>query len=109
MPGKIRLETTEHEGYRLLSVAGEVDMQSSPRLRDELKLQLKGTGILKLDLRNVSYLDSSGIAVLIQGMKWAQRERIDYRLVDPSEQVRSVIELAQLQDFFSIESSGESG
>jgi anti-anti-sigma factor len=56
----------------------------------------------------ISGVDSSGIAILIQGLKLAQKEEVDYRLLDPSTQVRAVIELAQLQQLFTVETSGGS-
>jgi anti-anti-sigma factor len=77
-------------------------MDSSPDLRDELKRAMKGITALKLDLRGVGYIDSSGIAVLITGYRLAQKFKIAFSLVEPSPQVRAVIELSQLQAFFPI-------
>ena len=62
---------------------------------------------LKVNLQEVAYLDSSGISVLIQGLKLAQERSLDYVLLDPSPKVAAVIELSQLQDFFQIESSSD--
>jgi anti-sigma B factor antagonist len=106
MPTKFELGNPEPDGSRILKVSGEVDMESSPGLKDQILKALKTTRLLRIDLRDVSYLDSSGIAVLIGGRKEAQRAKIDYRLLDPSQQVKSVIELAMLHQFFVIESSG---
>jgi len=106
---ELELHVEDHPGYRILEVAGEVDMSSSISLRDELRKSLNGTRVLKVDLSGVHYLDSSGIAVLIQGFKWARRKEIEYRLLDPSKQVTDVIKLAMLQTFFTIEKSREDG
>jgi anti-sigma B factor antagonist len=91
---------------RILVITGEVDMDSSPRVRDEMHRALKGTKMLKVHLRGVNYIDSSGIAVLIQGMKDAKKSGVAFALLNPSENVRSVIELALLQQVFVIEESG---
>ncbi len=98
--------TTRDEGtQRTLVVKGDVDMDSSPELRDELKRAMKGVATLRLDLKGVGYIDSSGIAVLITGVRQAQKSKVGFRLLDPSRQVRDVIELSQLQTFFPIDTT----
>lgn len=106
MTTKFETSAPSSDGARVLKVTGEVDMETSPALKDHILKALKGTKILRIDLRDVAYLDSSGIAVLIGGKKEAAKAKVDYRLLDPSPQVKSVIELSQLQMFFTIESSG---
>ena len=66
---------------------------------------------LKLYLRGGNYIDSSGLAVLIQGLKIARRDNSEYSyvLLDVSPQVLSVIELSQLRDLFEFETSEGEG
>ena len=103
---KLEITVNGQAPVRVIVVKGDVDMDSSPELRDEIKRTLKGLATLKLDLRDVGYIDSSGIAVLIQGLKWAKASRTDFRLVAPSAQVRSVMELSQLQSLFPTDEAG---
>jgi anti-sigma B factor antagonist len=91
---------------RVLRVSGDVDMDSSPQLKEQILKAAKGARTLKLHLRGVNYLDSSGIAVLIQGLKECQRARVEYILQEPSPQVMAVIQLAMLQSLFQIEPGG---
>ncbi|MAG58864.1 MAG: anti-anti-sigma factor [Planctomycetes bacterium] len=100
------LETHDEGDARILAISGEVDMDSSPDVKDGILGALKGASTLKVLLKDVSYIDSSGIAVLIQGMKDANRANVAYSLLDPSPNVKSVIELAMLQQVFTIEESG---
>jgi len=109
MTTNLELHIEDHPGYRILRVEGDVDMRSSVSLRDNLRDALDGTPMLKVDLQSVRYLDSSGIAVLIQGFKWAKHKQVEYCLLNPSKQVRAVIELAMLQNFFEIETTKEDG
>ena len=104
----IKIEEVESdlEGCRILRVEGEVDMDSAPTLRDRILKDLQGASVLKVDLSKVDYLDSSGIAVLIQGFKQAQRSNVEFRLLNPSSQVKAVIDLAQLNQLFTIEETG---
>lgn len=101
MPLKLQVLDTSHG--RCLSVGGEVDMDSSPELRREMLKQLKGHSGLVIDLSGVGYIDSSGIAVLIEGHNEAHRGGGKLTLLRPSEAVTSVIDLAHLREFFSIQ------
>lgn len=100
---KLELSVQSQGTTRTLTVKGDVDMDSSPELRDEIKKALKGASALRLDLKGVAYMDSSGIAVLIQGLRWANQQKASLKLVDPSPQVNGVMELSQLQTVFDIE------
>ncbi len=91
------------EDSNIIKVSGDVDMDSSPSLRSEITRLLKTKQGLKVDLSDVGYLDSSGIAVLIQGYKAAQKPAVAYALLNPSPQVKAVIDLAQLNRLFTIE------
>lgn len=99
---KLELSTLESADSRTIVVKGDVDMDSSPELRDEMKRAMKGVTAIRLDLRGVGYIDSSGIAVLITGYRLAQKQKVQFSLVEPSAQVKAVIELSQLQSFFPI-------
>lgn len=101
-----QIETHDEGDARILSISGEVDMDSSPQLRDEIHKHLKSVSTIKVKLQAVEYIDSSGIAVLIQGMKDCGKANVAFALLDPSDNVRSVIELAMLQQVFTIEESG---
>jgi anti-sigma B factor antagonist len=99
---KLELSTLDHGKVRTIVVKGDVDMDTSPELRDEIKRAMKGAEGIRLDLKGVGYIDSSGIAVMITGYRLAQRSKVTYCVQDPSPQVKAVIELSQLQSFFPI-------
>ena len=109
MSNNFEVKTQQAEGHKVLEVEGEVDLDSSPRLLTAIEDSLKDPAPLKVDLSRVTYVDSSGVAVLIQGYKLALKKSIKYLLLDPSPQVNAVIELSQLQDFFTFEFSGGEG
>lgn len=92
------------EGFdKVVRVAGEVDLDSSPELWTQLQYALNHGRQVKVNLREVSYIDSSGIAILIKGLKHAAKKKQAYSLVDPSPRVMAVLELAQLPQLFEIE------
>ena len=99
------LETAveEHDDHHLVSARGRLTIDTSPAFLEVFRKALKRASKLKVNLREVRYIDSSGISVLIQGLKMAQRRSVDFVLVEPSPKVMAIIELSQLQDFFNIE------
>lgn len=102
----MRIAVSELDGSQILAVAGEIDLDTSPDLWTELQLALKQSKPVMVDLQGVEYIDSSGVAVLIQGLKHASRTGTSYRLRDPSPRVMAVLELAQLPKLFDIERTG---
>ena len=60
----------QKKGLYILSVQGEVDMSSSNDVRQQLALLLNaGTAVIIVHLVRVSYMDSSGIATLVEGLQ----------------------------------------
>ncbi len=104
---KIELETEVSEcgSFHMISVRGRLTIETTAVLLEEFRRTLRRAERIKVNLGQVEYLDSSGISVLIQGLKLAQEKSTDYVLLDPSPKVKAVIELSQLQTFFQIETS----
>ncbi len=104
---KIELETEVSEcgTFHMISVRGRLTIDTTPELLAEFRRVMRDDQDIKVDLQQVEYLDSSGISVLIQGLKLAQDHSVGYTLLDPSPKVQAVIELSQLHDFFQIETS----
>ena len=88
-----------------LILGEEIDLDTSPAVRENIKDLLNSTKIVEVNLANVSYIDSSGIASLIEGMQMAKElAGKEFHLVDVSNEVMKVIELAHLDKIFSIKS-----
>lgn len=101
---KLTVDVNDTPQGVVLVVAGEVDMDSSPRLREEIKKSLKKKpASIKLKLTGVPYIDSSGVAVLIEGMKWCRKDNVEFALVGISDSVRGVLHLSKLLPVFKVE------
>ncbi len=96
-------------GITVVRPEGEVDMNTSPEFRAAVEQAVKDSdkGVI-IDLAALEYMDSSGVAVLIEGVRWSKTANVKIILAQPSEAVREVIELARLQKFFAIEASIDS-
>ena len=95
--------SADEGGARVVRVAGEVDLDSSPRLWAELQQALQKGRLVKVQLRDVGYIDSSGVAVLIQGLKHASKSGkvtvAGYLSMDLHPRtLRSILRQAQVED-----------
>ncbi len=94
-----------HEGDRLIiTVKGEIDLHSSPQLRTSLLALLQKTGakILVINLKNVSYMDSSAIAVLVETLQKLRKLGGKVCLTNLQPRVKGLLEIARLNSIFSI-------
>ena len=87
----------------MVVVEGEVDMSTSPQLRDHLTPLFKeGTSRVIVELSGVSYIDSSGIATLIEGLQLSRKHNIRFTLAGVRPSVEAVFELAYLTGVFEM-------
>ncbi len=99
----LEIEKSGSSQHLLITVRGEVDLYSSPDLRTAiLEAVPKVADRLAVDLSGVQYMDSSGVATLVEGLKSAQEHARNFRLVCPSEAVMSVLKLARLDSIFEV-------
>lgn len=89
-------------GWTVLDVRGEVDLSWSQDIRRRVLDALQATAGLAVVLQQVSYIDSSGIAALVEGFQYARAKNLRFALVAPSTSVQSVLELARLDRVFPI-------
>ena len=82
---------------------GEIDLHVSPQMARELRaLVAEKPKVLVVDLAKVTYMDSSGLAVLIEGMQGVQEYGGKFRLANVQESVRHIFEIARLDQVFEI-------
>ena len=87
----------------VLPLEGEIDLHVSPAIAASLQsLSEEKTPHLVVDLSRVSYIDSSGLAVLIAGMQNVTGYGGKFSLVGLQEGVRPIFEIARLDQVFRI-------
>lgn len=95
-------DLTEQGGALIVALKGEIDLQTSPQARQVL-LEAVGKGQLVLvDLAGVSYIDSSGVASMVEALQAARKVGNNLALVSVSEGALRVLKLARLDKVFSI-------
>lgn len=88
---------------------GDIDLASSPGLRDQLReLISSASGRIVVDLEGVPYMDSSGVATLVELLQSCRRDQLELVLCRLGERVLSVFQIARLDGVFTISESLES-
>lgn len=97
----------QHGRYTVISLTGEVDLKESPRAREQILKQLKQDRHVLVDLSQVDYIDSSGVASLVEGFQLARSREQEFALVGVSKAAMQVLQLARLDKVFPIYDSLE--
>jgi anti-sigma B factor antagonist len=102
----LEVETKQIDSTSLISVTGEVDLYTSPELRSAIMDAVPGAAAtVAVDLSGVRYMDSSGVATLVEGLRRSRDLDKAFKLVAPSTAVMKVLELAKLDSVFEVISS----
>jgi len=93
----------DRNGWSVLSVRGEVDVYTAPRFRERLiELVSEGKHRIVVDLEGVDFLDSTGLGVLVGGLKRLRSHDGDLALVCTQARILKVFEITGLTKVFSI-------
>ena len=101
---ELGLEVDESRSpYTILAVKGEVDVYTAPRLREKL-VELVSAGNLKIivNLEGVDFLDSTGLGVLVGGLKRLRSNEGQLGLVCTQARILKVFEITGLTKVFDI-------
>ena len=98
--------TTDQDGRRaVVSVRGELDAYSAPRLEDEIaRLVADRVDDVVLDLSQTGFLDSSGLRAILTAQRQLAESNGQMGLRAPSEPVKRLLEITGLTDHFPVES-----
>ncbi len=93
-----------HEGSGVvIHVRGDVDLYSSPKLRESVQDSIKKRlSPIVVDLAGVTYIDSSGVATLVEGLQLSKEYDGKFRLIGLNERVSEVFQLARLYQVFEV-------
>ena len=95
-------ELQEHGDRNVITLHGDIDLEHAPGVRRLLLGCVDRGKDLLVDLSAVSYIDSSGIANLIEALQCAKTNGLRFGLVSVSEQAKRVLKLARLDTVFVI-------
>lgn len=102
-------EISEKQGASVVTFTGEIDLESSPAAREILLKCFASTRKVIVDLSAVSYIDSSGVASLVEALQAAKKNGSQFSIAAASEPTRRVLELARLDKVFTMYNSVDEG
>lgn len=93
----LQVERTRVDGLDVLVVEGELDIATAPRMMSALNEALaEGEDPLVVDLSEVLFMDSTGLALLINARRRAVRSKRGFAIVCPGGPISRVFEIADM-------------
>jgi len=104
----LTLSTHEADGTTVVAVGGEIDVYTAPRLRDKFtELVAAGSYDIIVDMQNVEFLDSTGLGVLVGGLKKVRAHEGSLDLVCTQDRLLKIFRITGLAKVFVIHDSAE--
>lgn len=102
----LSLDTREVDGRTVVTVGGEIDVYTAPKLRDKItELVNSGHHSLLVDLEAVEFLDSTGLGVLVGGLKKVRAEDGSLALICSQDRLLKIFRITGLAKVFTIHGS----
>lgn len=99
----MEVRTEVKQGTPVIYLSGEVDMFNSPKAREALQAQVKQKApTIVVSLSAVSYIDSSGVATLVECLRGVKSYKGALKLVGVNPDIKDVFRIARLADVFQI-------
>lgn len=100
-------EVKNVNGAAIVALTGDVDLQTSPQVRQKLLESLERHKRIVVDLSAVNYIDSSGVASLVEAFQVSRKKGSSFALASVSTSAMRVLSLARLDKVFTIHPSVE--
>lgn len=98
----MNININEEDGKKIINLSGDIDLSCSADIRDKLLAQLNDNNELIVDMSAVNYIDSSGVASLVEAYQTARKSDKNFALLSVSNAAMSVLQLARLDKVFPI-------
>ena len=100
---ELTLHRRDEGEHTVVEAAGELDLYTAPRLRELLlALDAEGRHRLVVDLEGLSFIDSTGLGVLVGGLSRTREAGGDLALVCASERVLRPFQITGLTEVFAV-------
>jgi anti-sigma B factor antagonist len=98
----MKIELRHENGIQIIALQGEIDMHSAAGLRERLLGALRHNQSVIIDMSAVKFVDSSGIAILVEGYKVAKNNAQGFALAGINPAPMQVMQLTRLDKVFPI-------
>ncbi|WP_338517512.1 STAS domain-containing protein [Alteromonas gracilis] len=101
----MQIELTDYNKYKVVQLVGEVDLHNSREVRAVLLDQINDSNHLLVDFSLLTYIDSSGVATLIEALNSAKTKDLLFHIVAANGAPLQVLQLTRLDSVFSMKDS----
>ena len=98
----MNINITEQDGKKIINLMGDIDLSCSADIRNQLLDHLGNNAELLINLSEVNYIDSSGVASLVEAYQTCRKEEKSFALISVSNAAMSVLKLARLDQVFPL-------
>jgi anti-sigma B factor antagonist len=106
----LKVEINKLGDQAIVSVAGEIDAYTAPKLREAIiPLAEESNPNITINLKNVSYMDSTGLGVFVGLLKSVRKNGGQLNLVELSDRLERLFSITGLSDIIDISSKSEGG
>jgi len=99
----MEIDVLKKGNISILQISGDVDLYSSPQVREQVvNLIDKKNPNLLVNLADVTYMDSSGVATLVEALQLTNKKGGKLKLFNLGNAIRDVFELSRLDKVFDI-------
>ena len=87
----------------IIALTGEIDMKCSGKIKDKFaEIFLQKPNSIIVDLTEVGFMDSSGLAVLVGALKQSRNSDCKLKIANLTEDIRAIFEICRLETIFQI-------
>jgi anti-sigma B factor antagonist len=101
LAGHLRVWIEDHPPLLRLRLAGELDLGTAPQLKQAIDAYARIGQTIRIDLRDVTFIDSMGLAALVRAQHRAVGRGAHLELVAPPDHVLGVFTLTRLDRAFT--------
>ena len=101
---ELKVSTRSHAGHTVVTIVGEIDLYTAPRLQSEFTrvLEESRTTLVVIDMSGVEFCDSTGMNVLLSALKRLRERDGTLELAAPRPAVRKILQVTGLDSVFTV-------
>ncbi|HCD18791.1 MULTISPECIES: anti-sigma factor antagonist [Staphylococcaceae] len=99
----LKIDTTEHDAYYEINVAGELDVATVPELQEVLiPIRQQGTHDIHLRIDEVTYMDSTGLGLFVGTLKELNKNNKELYVLGVNKRIERLFDITGLKDLMHV-------
>ena len=103
----MQISITDFDRFKVVKLSGEVDLHNSREVKKVLLQNLEDLFHLLVDFTELEYIDSSGMATLVEAFNLSKSKQLDFHIVGAKGAPLQVLQLTRLDSIFSLLQTAE--